>query len=77
MTDMTTLVPALKREVAPPGQYDTQYPGSTDEELAAYLMDGLAFAQLEGYLLLCMRPPAVWMGPRTPTDTVRLRQRVV
>lgn len=51
MTDMNDLVPSLKREVAPPGQYAALYPGSTDAELVGYLMDAMAWAQLEGYLL--------------------------
>ena len=49
MTQMDDMVPMFKREVAPPGQYDTLYPNSTDAEIKGFLADGFAEAQLEGF----------------------------
>jgi len=49
MTDLSDLVPALKREIAEPGQYATYFPGVTDAQLVGWLMDAFSQAQLEGY----------------------------
>jgi hypothetical protein len=49
MTDLSDLVPALKREIAEPGQFAIVYPGVTDTTLVGYLMDAFSQAQLEGY----------------------------
>ena len=49
MTALSTLVPALKREVAVPGEFDTFFPESDDALLTASLADGFAEAQLDGW----------------------------
>lgn len=49
MSDLNDLVPALKRELAGPGEFDNQFPNSDDGTLADSLMDGFAEAQLDGY----------------------------
>ena len=50
-TDLADAVPALKRAVAPPGRFAELFPTATAIELTAYLMDGLAEAQLDRFLL--------------------------
>lgn len=49
MTDLADLVPALKRELAAPGDFETTYPNSDDNDLTARLADGFALAQLDGF----------------------------
>lgn len=49
MTALEDLVPALKRHVAVPGEFDTYYPNTSDEDLTASLGDGFASAQLDGF----------------------------
>ena len=49
MTNLDTLVPALQREVAVPGEFGTYFPDTLDEELTPALGDGFAQAQLEGW----------------------------
>ena len=49
MTDLATLVDALKREVAVPGTFDTAFPSTDDDDLAATLADAFAQAQLQGF----------------------------
>jgi len=39
------------------------------EAAPAWLPADTGRIDLPGNLLLCVRPPAVWVGPRTPTDT--------
>lgn len=48
--DLADLVPSIKRAVAPPGEFDTFFPNTTDDDLAALLADGVAEAQLDGFL---------------------------
>lgn len=48
--ELLDLVPALKRAVAPPGEFTTYFPNSTDEDLSATLADAMAEAQLDGFL---------------------------
>ncbi|HVH54529.1 MAG TPA: hypothetical protein VNA32_10425, partial [Actinomycetota bacterium] len=48
-TDLTTLVEALKRELAVPGEFDTVFPNTSDDDLAAALADAVAEAQLDGF----------------------------
>lgn len=50
MTDLTTLVPTLKRAVAVPGTFDTYFPDATTADLKGQLMDGFAEVQLYGGL---------------------------
>ena len=50
-TDLADAVPALRRAVAPPGRFAELFPTATAIELTAYLMDGLAEAQLDRFLL--------------------------
>jgi hypothetical protein len=49
VSDLADLVPALKRELAAPGDYATTFPNSTDSELTARLADAFALAQLDGF----------------------------
>ena len=49
MTAMSTLVPALKRELAVPGTFPETFPSTTDEDLTQSLADGFAEAQLYGF----------------------------
>jgi len=48
-TDLSTLVEALKRELAVPGTFADVFPSTTDDDLAASLADSFAQAQLDGY----------------------------
>lgn len=49
MTDLSVLVPSLKRALAVPGEFETVYPNTYDEDLTATLADGYAKAQLYGF----------------------------
>lgn len=49
MTALATLVEPLKRELAVPGTFDTEYPDSDDAVLEASLADGFGEAQLRGF----------------------------
>lgn len=49
MTALSTLAPALKRELAVPGTFDDVFPDTVDADLVASLADGFAEAQLYGY----------------------------
>ena len=49
MTTLDEMVEQYKREVAPPGAFDTTFPGATDDTVKGYLADGFAEAQLEGF----------------------------
>lgn len=49
MTAISSLVPALKRELAVPGTFTEVYPATTDADLTASLADGFAEAQLYGF----------------------------
>lgn len=49
MTDLRTLVEALKREVAVPGTFEDVFPDTDDDALAATLADAFAQAQLQGF----------------------------
>lgn len=46
---MSTLVPALKRELAVPGTFDAAFPNTTQADLVGSLADGFAEAQLFGF----------------------------
>ena len=48
--ELLSLVPALQRAVAPPGEFATYFPNTTDDDLAATLADAMAEAQLDGFL---------------------------
>lgn len=48
--DLEELVASLKRTVAAPGEYDTLFPSSTDDELSALLADAVAECQLDGFM---------------------------
>jgi hypothetical protein len=43
------IVAAMKRAIAPPGEFDTTYPSLTDDDVAAYVADGFGLAQLDGW----------------------------
>lgn len=49
MTALSTLVPALQRELAVPGAFDTEFPNTTTDNLRDSLADGFAEAQLYGF----------------------------
>ncbi len=49
MSDLTLLVEPLKREVAVPGEFDTTFASTSDDDLAATLGDGFAECQLDGF----------------------------
>lgn len=49
MTALSTLAPALKRELAVPGTFDTVFPDTTDVDLVGSLADGFGEAQLFGF----------------------------
>lgn len=48
-TQISTLVPAFKRELAVPGAFDTVFPDATTADLVGSLADGFAEAQLFGF----------------------------
>lgn len=48
--DLFDLTPSLQRAVAPPGEFGTYFPNTSDEDLAGTLADALAEAQLDGFL---------------------------
>ena len=48
--ELIDLVPALQRAVAPPGEFTTYFPNTTDADLSATLADAMAEAQLDGFL---------------------------
>lgn len=50
MTAIADLVEPLKRELAVPGQFQATYPGTSDDDLAGSLLDGLGRVQLIGFL---------------------------
>lgn len=49
MSNLATLAPGLKRELAVPGEFDTFYPNTLDTDLVGSLADAFAKAQLDGY----------------------------
>jgi len=61
MTDLATLVPGLKREVAVPGTFDTVFPDSGDGDLTANLGDAFAEAQLDGFFGTMALDPATFL----------------
>lgn len=50
MSDLSNLVEGLKRLVATPGQFASFYTETTDDDLLGVIMDGLAEAQLDGWM---------------------------
>lgn len=48
--ELVDLVPSLQRAVAPPGEFTTYFPNTTDGDLAALLADSVAEAQLDGFM---------------------------
>jgi hypothetical protein len=50
MSDLSDLIPALKRAIAVPGGFDDAFPASTNSELVGLLMDAVAGAQLDRFL---------------------------
>lgn len=51
MSDLSALIPPLKRTVAVPGTFADVFPGTLDPDLLGSLMDGFAEAQLDGYFI--------------------------
>lgn len=49
MTSLQGLIEPLKREIAVPGEFETVFPNTSDEDLLAALADALGEAQLDGY----------------------------
>lgn len=50
MTDLATLIPALKRGLAVPGTFGDLFPDTLDADLLGVLADAMAEAQLDGLL---------------------------
>lgn len=50
MDTLDDLVPAVKRAVAVPGTFIDLFPNTSDEDLLGALLDGMAEAQLDGFL---------------------------
>lgn len=48
-TDLAELVEPLKRGIAVPGEFDTWFPNTADDDLTATLCDSFAECQLDGY----------------------------
>lgn len=62
--DLRTLVPALQRAAAPPGQFVDLFPQATTTEMAARLADAAAEAQMDGFLgQLTVDPDALTLSP--------------
>lgn len=53
-TDLSTLVEALKRELAVPGTFATVFPDTQDTDLSGSLADAFAQAQLDGFFSTSM-----------------------
>lgn len=49
MSELATLVPSLKRQVAVPGDFDTSFPNTGDTDLLGSLGDAFGQAQLDGF----------------------------
>lgn len=49
MTDLSTLIEPLKREVAPPGSFYDVFPNASDDDLLGRVADGFSQAQLDGW----------------------------
>lgn len=65
-TDLSDHVEWFKREVAIPGTFATLFPETTDDDLAASLVDGIYAAKLDGWL------PGVEADPDQFTTTPAL-----
>lgn len=48
MTNLADLIPALRREVSPPGE--DLFPNASDDDFLGYLLDGAWEAKLDGFL---------------------------
>lgn len=48
-TQLVDLTASLQRAVAPPGQFETFYPDSGDDDQIGHLADGFSQAQLDGF----------------------------
>lgn len=70
-TDLYEHVEWLKREVAVPGTFTRLFPETTDDHLAASLVDGLYRAKLDGWL------PSVEADPDTFETNVAISQTAV
>jgi hypothetical protein len=51
VTDLLDYVPALERAVAPPGTFAATFPAAGTDDMVGYLLDGLAEAQMDGFLM--------------------------
>lgn len=49
MTNLSALVPALKRQVAIPGEFATSFPNTVDNDLLGVLGDAFGQAQMDGF----------------------------
>lgn len=49
MSDLNDWVESLKRAVAPPGQFDTYFPDTTDDDLLGSMLDAYGECQLDGF----------------------------
>lgn len=48
--DLVDLTGSLRRAVAPPGEFDTYFPDTVDEDLVGTLADAFAETQMDGFL---------------------------
>jgi hypothetical protein len=66
VTDISDLVPALKRYVAVPGTFATVFPVTTDPDLIGSLLDGFSECQLDGFFIAPAYSADVDAGLVTP-----------
>lgn len=51
MSDLNDWVESLKRSVATPGEFETFFPDTTDDDLVGSLLDAFGECQLDGFFL--------------------------
>lgn len=66
MTDLADLIEPLKREIAVPGEFESVFPNTTDEDLLATLADALGEAQLDSYFQTTVLDDTEAAYPVTP-----------
>jgi hypothetical protein len=63
MSNLADLVEAFKREVAVPGQFEAEFPDTSDDDLAASLADAFGQARLDGFFGSTQITPAGVVTP--------------
>lgn len=74
MTALGDWVESLKRYLATPGTFATQFPDTTDDDLAGALADGFAECQMDGYFI---RSSATILGGAGQTYTLDVDNQAV